>query len=247
VRISERQPIARIFTVQGESFYLDNNGLRLPLREKLSARVPVFTSFPSDKKKLSEPDSLLLSDLVSVGKFIVADSFWMSQVAQVDISPQGDFEIIPTIGDHTVSIGNADSLQSKFNRLYSFYKNAWLQNGINVYEKIDVQYNNQVVAIRKGSAKAIADSIKASQAMKNINSDTANVAALHEKVIEVRKDSARLAKPVIVTKTTGIDKKKNIIPVADNKTNKTTLSKVNQASPEMKKPLPKAVMKKVNG
>jgi cell division protein FtsQ len=53
VRIEERQPVARVFTLDGNSFYVDSGSLRLPLSEKLSARVPSFTGFPSNKTKLA--------------------------------------------------------------------------------------------------------------------------------------------------------------------------------------------------
>lgn len=161
VSIEERQPTARIFTNQGSSFYLDTAGIRLPLSEKISARVPVFTNFPSDKKIMSAGDSLLLKDVIKLGTFIMADSFWMAQIAQVDVQPNATFEIIPVIGDHVVAIGNADDLENKFNRLYTFYKEAWMQNGINKYEKLDVQFANQVVAIKKGMSKLKADTAKA--------------------------------------------------------------------------------------
>jgi cell division protein FtsQ len=165
VNIEERQPIARVFTVQGSSFYLDTAGVRLPLSDNLSARVPVFTNFPSDKKVMAHSDSMLMKDVVKLGSFIMADSFWMAQTAQINITTQGHFEMFPVIGDHTVALGNADDLEGKFNRLFTFYKQAWLQNGINKYEKLDVQFNNQIVAVRKGTAQAVVDSAKARQAV----------------------------------------------------------------------------------
>jgi cell division protein FtsQ len=165
VRIEERQPVARVFTMEGTSFYVDSGALRLPLSERISARVPVFTGFPSDKPILAKPDSALLLDLVLIGEHILADSFWMAQVAQVDITPQAHFELIPVIGDHTVDLGNAEDIGQKFARLYTFYRSAWLQNGINTYEKLDLKYNNQVVAIRKGTNKAKIDSAKAKEIM----------------------------------------------------------------------------------
>ena len=49
VEVYEREPIARIFTTAGNSFYIDSTERKLPLSDKMSARVPVFTGFP-DKK-----------------------------------------------------------------------------------------------------------------------------------------------------------------------------------------------------
>ena len=66
VNISEREPIARVFTMSGNSFYIDSTGLRLPVNENATARVIVFTSFPSDKKILSKPDSLVLNDVKTI-------------------------------------------------------------------------------------------------------------------------------------------------------------------------------------
>ena len=78
--------------------------MRLPLSEKLSARVPMFTSFPSERAHLSRPDSQLLASVKELAMFIQADEFWKAQVAQVDITPEG-FEMIPTVGNHIVTLG----------------------------------------------------------------------------------------------------------------------------------------------
>lgn len=168
VRIEERQPVARVFTMDGGSFYLDSGALRLPLSDKLSARVPIFTGFPSTKKILARPDSALLENIVRMGRYIMADSFWMAQVAEIDITPQSNFEMIPVVGDHTVVLGDAEDIDKKFKRLFTFYRQAWMQNGINTYETLDVQYNNQVVAVKKGIGKARVDSARAREAMASL-------------------------------------------------------------------------------
>ena len=234
VHIDERQPVARVFTLQGNSFYLDSGAMRLPLSEKLSARVPVFTGFPSDKNTLAKPDSLLLAGIVKLGQFISADSFWMAQVAQVDITPQAGFEIMPVIGDHVIAFGNADDISGKFKRLYTFYQKAWLQNGMNTYEKLDVQYDNQVVAVKRGTAKAMVDSAKAMQLLngmmaanemrlKDSAAGTVTKLTLVKKVTDSAAKhtnkpvvAAHMAKPVIKT---------NLPVVKSNKTSTKPLSK----------------------
>ncbi|MEN9685631.1 MAG: hypothetical protein RLZZ28_1417 [Bacteroidota bacterium] len=158
LQIVERQPVARVFTLEGNSFYLDSGSLRLPLSDKVYVKLPVFTGFPSDKAELAKPDSLLLNQIVKMSQYILADSFWMAQVAQVMITPKAEFELIPVIGDQVLVMGNADNLDRKFGYLHTFYQDAWLQNGMNTYEKLDVQYANQLVAVKKGSSKAALDS-----------------------------------------------------------------------------------------
>ncbi len=161
VKIEEREPIARVFTSAGSSFYLDSAGKKLPLSDTVTARVPMFTGYTADKPVLQHADSILQRSVLDISKYLVADSFWNAQVAQIDITPQGVFEMVPVLGDHIVTLGNANDLAGKFARLYTFYKSAWLQNGIGKYERIDVQFNWQVVGIKRGAVKPVVDSAKA--------------------------------------------------------------------------------------
>ncbi len=150
VKIEQRLPVARIFTASGNSFYIDKTGQRLPLRQLSVMRLPVFTGFPSDQEKLANPDSLLLNDILTFSKTIQQDSFYLAQIAQVNIAPNGDFEMVPTLGDHTVLFGSVDNLQDKLNRLYTFYKKVWVSSGINAYHVLDLRFDHQVVALKKG-------------------------------------------------------------------------------------------------
>ena len=198
IQIEERQPVARVFTMQGSSFYLDSAGVRLPLSDKLSARVPMFTGFPSDNIKLSKPDSVLLKDVVKLGRYILADSFWTAQVAQVDIEPGRQFELVPVFGDHVVSIGNAEELDAKFNRLYTFYKQAWLQHGIHYYEKINVQFDKQVVAVKKGMGGMRQDSTAALELIRQMTAPVEAMAVIpSEKSQPVKADSIAKPAPVV--------------------------------------------------
>jgi cell division protein FtsQ len=243
VWIEERQPVARVFTLDGNSFYVDSGSLRLPLSEKLSARVPSFTGFPSNKIKLAQPDSLLLNNIVKVGKYIMADSFWMAQVAQVDITPQSNFEMVPVIGDHIVVLGDAEDLDRKFKHLYTFYKSAWLQNGMNTYEKLDVQYSNQVVAVRKGTGKALVDSARAHELMQGFlvqsQMNMGDSAGINIPVAKPKVDSAAIkrAMPATVMPAVKTPAKTNSVTPSNNKAGKKTLTngKKSGAKKEVKK------------
>ena len=150
VRIEQRIPIARIFTASGNSFYIDKEGLQLPLKQLTVLRLPVFTNFPSDQEKLSKPDSLLLNDVLHFTQAVATDSFFMAQTAQVNIANNGDFELVPSVGDHLVLIGSVENIEDKLNRLYTFYKKVWVQSGLNAYQVIDCRFDNQIVALKKG-------------------------------------------------------------------------------------------------
>ena len=150
VNIEQRVPVARIFTVSGNSFYIDKVAQKLPLRQLSVLRLPVFTGFPSDLDKLSKPDSTILQNVLKFSSVIQKDSFFIAQVAQVNITPTGEFEMTPTIGSHTVLIGTVDQLEDKLNRLFTFYKKVLVPAGINAYEVLDLRFDHQLVALKKG-------------------------------------------------------------------------------------------------
>jgi len=181
VEVYEREPIARIFTTAGNTFYIDSSERKLPLSDKLSARVPVFTGF-IDKKVYSAKDSLLLTDIKNIATYIKNDPFWMSQVAQIDITPERNFELSPVVGNHLIRLGNGKDIGRKFNRLMIFYKQVLAQKGFDAYSIIDVQYSGQVVGTKRGSDKNKVDTVmlkrRVDEMLKQMQKQYDSVAAL---------------------------------------------------------------------
>ena len=150
VKVDQRAPVARIFSVDGESFYLDSMGYRLPLSAKLSAKLPVFTGFPATVKTWKTPsDKKMVKQIRELSLYLLNNSFWMAQVSQIDITPLREFEIIPTIGNHIVEFGDGSDYKKKFNRLFVFYKKVLAKTGMEKYERIKVQYENEVIGVKK--------------------------------------------------------------------------------------------------
>lgn len=168
VNVHEREPVARVFTATGTTFYTDRELTMLPLSDKFSARLPVFTGFPSDKKVLSGSDSSLLKAIKTISLAIQQDTFLMAMIEQVDITADGNFEMIPKIGNQVIVFGNGEDVEEKLSKLQLFYKEVMVQAGWNSYSVINVQYKNQVVAKRKDAADIEADAQRTLQIMKMI-------------------------------------------------------------------------------
>lgn len=164
VNILEREPVARIITKNGYSFYIDSSGYRMPLSKKMSVRLPVFTGFPADIARPKSTDSSLMEDIKNVSQHILKNEFWMAQIAQVEIGDDKNFEMIPTVGNHIIRFGNGENYKNKFKRLFSFYKLVVSKTGFDKYSCINLQYDKQVVGTKKGIITKI-DSV---QALKNI-------------------------------------------------------------------------------
>jgi cell division protein FtsQ len=132
----------------------------------------VFTGFPSDKAVLSQQDSALLKDILTVSVAIQKDSFNMAMIDQVDITSQRIFEMVPKIGNTIIVFGDATDVAAKFYKLQLFYKEVMVKTGWNKYSEINVQYNGQVVAKRKGAEDKSTDSLRTLQLMQAIAENT---------------------------------------------------------------------------
>ncbi|MCW3092661.1 MAG: hypothetical protein JWP81_3730 [Ferruginibacter sp.] len=168
VNVMEREPVARVFSTGGTTFYIDSSVAMLPLSDKFSARLPVFTGFPSDKKVLVKADSNLLRDIVTISEALQVNPFDMAMIDQVDITPLRTFEMIPKFGNTIIVLGDAKNVFEKLDKLRLFYKQVVVKAGWNKYSEINLQYSNQVVARRKGAEDVKADSLKTLQLMQII-------------------------------------------------------------------------------
>ncbi len=191
VSAEEREPIARIFTPGGSTFYIDSSNMMLPLSEKFSARVPVFTGFPSEAKVLSKADSNLLNDIKNISIQIQQDSFLMAMIDQVDITAQRNFEMIPKLGNQVIVFGDATDAVNKFKKLQLFYKKVMMKMGWSRYSIINLQYKNQVVAKIKGKDDVSADSLRTKQMMEVIAANAARYAedSIHTILQEEKKNN----------------------------------------------------------
>ena len=245
ITATERQPIARIFTTTGTSFYIDSAAKRLPLLQKMSVRVPVVTNYPY-AKKMKRLDSALLKEVKTLTAFVLNDPFWNAQVAQIDIISGKTFEIVPTIGNHIIRIGTGENLQGKFDRLYVFYKKVLSKTGFDHYSIIDVQFKDQVVATQKGASSKI-DSI---QLQKNIKELMEQAQKAQEAQLPMDIDSTvgNTTTQKVITKEPAKETTEKPMPGKLSNTTKTTTTKpgptLKKATAKSKSTVKKEVKKK---
>lgn len=167
IRISQCVPVARIYTVSGNTFYVDGSGKHLPVTGSFAADLPVFTGFPTDMARPDSADSVLFCQVVAISRFLSGSPFWKAQVSQVNILPGGHFEVIPTVGNALIELGSGDRIAEKFGKLMEFYRGALNQVGWGWYDTLNLAYEGQVVATRKKGGNPVVDSLMTSDSYGN--------------------------------------------------------------------------------
>jgi cell division protein FtsQ len=140
IKVKHREPAVRIIS-SSANFYLDKTGAKIPTSANYAANVLVATGYFSEKfaKEQLLPFVLYLND----------DEFWKAQAEQIHVEQGGKIVLIPQIGDHLIELGQLDDFQLKLRNMKEFYHQVMANDNWNKYEKINVEYNNQVIAKKK--------------------------------------------------------------------------------------------------
>lgn len=147
--INQRRPVVKVINKKGVSYYLDENGEKMPNSRNFSARVPVSTGFINDNNlDTGMPDSSLIHELFQLADFIDENPFWKAQVEQIYVNEVGEFELIPKVGNHVIELGKIDNLKQKLEDLFIFYKQGLRYVGWYKYKKISLKYNGQIVCTK---------------------------------------------------------------------------------------------------
>jgi cell division protein FtsQ len=164
IRLNLRKPIARIFNKYGQSFYMDEDGFLMNRSSLHTARVLVFSGAikdrfsPNSLTEIINNDSLKsirnLDDIYRISNYVCNDPILHKMIGQVYREKNGDFVLIPIVGDQKIILGTANSdedVKDKFDRILEFYKEAMPYEGWNKYSEISVKYEGQIVCRKRAN------------------------------------------------------------------------------------------------
>jgi cell division protein FtsQ len=146
IDVQQREPLVRIVNNSGVSYYLDMNGHKMPLSSKFTARVVVATGNVENTDSLNVSDSLL-----KLCRFIEADKFWKAQFEQIYVTGEGEFELIPKLGNHVIRFGTTGEMEAKFEKLMVFYKEVLKNFDAEGYRIINLKFKDQIVCTKTNS------------------------------------------------------------------------------------------------
>lgn len=159
VQVKQRRPIVRVMNVYNEGFYIDENGVLMPLSDKFSYKTLVangliFERYNSllntnmaDSTVAPElKKNLLLDDIFALARFVDKDSIWKAQIQQVYVDKE--IELIPRVGNQRIILGEIKELPEKFEKLNILYRKAMPKVGWNSYSIINLKFKDQVVCTK---------------------------------------------------------------------------------------------------
>ncbi len=162
LKVELRNPIARIFNSHGQSYYLNDDGFMMKPSSSHSARLLIFSGHIDDKFSSKSIDQIInndslksikkIDDIYRISSYVCKEALLSKLIGQVYLEKNGDFILIPIVGDQKIVFGSANSDQEvidKFNRLIVFYKEAMPYEGWDKYDQISVKYEGQIVCTKR--------------------------------------------------------------------------------------------------
>lgn len=161
IDVEQRIPVLRVINNRNESFYIDEEGVLMPLSEKHSAHVVVANgqireSYTKRKEKnvlsLTEDayvnENSILKDLYLLAVYINNNEFWNAQIEQIFVNRNNEFELVPRVGAHIIIFGEIDNYRDKFEKLSAMYEKGLRYSDWNKYSTINLKYKDQVVCTK---------------------------------------------------------------------------------------------------
>lgn len=141
IEIYQRRPIMRVFSSSSASYYMDEDGFKMTAIPGMRTHTLIVNG--------SVNSMVDHTSLISLCRHINSDSFWRAMIEQVYVTKKHEFVLIPRVGNHTVVFGTADDMQKKFDKLIRLYKDGWEKSEWNVYSKVDLRYEGQIVCTKR--------------------------------------------------------------------------------------------------
>jgi cell division protein FtsQ len=159
IDVKQRNPVVRIVNALGESYYIDEQGIFMPMSDKYSAQVPVangniFSKESEQKIRVEavKTDTTVhqsaIEKIFMMADFIRKNEFWNAQVEQIFLNEAGEMELFTRVGSQPVFFGDVNDMKEKFEKLYLFYKDGLSKTGWNEYKFIDLRYKDQIVCAK---------------------------------------------------------------------------------------------------
>ena len=134
--ITQRKPIARV--LDESSYYIDRQGLKMPLSEFYSARVPLLSGVRDEH----------LEEVFPLLKYIWEDEFLLQHVTGIERLPDGMYELGVRQLDFKVHFGRVTDIERKTKNFKAFYYKAMKDKKLHAYKKVDLQFEDQVVCTK---------------------------------------------------------------------------------------------------
>ena len=148
MEVELRKPVARIINNSGTHLYVDAQGNKFPTTRKHTAYVPLIRG-DFDETVVDTFACSTIESAIPVVNYIVQDSFWNAQIAEIVIQQSGALVLHQQVGEMKIEFGQPVRIEEKFLNLMDFYRQVLPEVGWKYYRTVDLKYKGQVIGRKR--------------------------------------------------------------------------------------------------
>ncbi|MDW8332361.1 MAG: cell division protein FtsQ [Cyclobacteriaceae bacterium] len=148
VEVNLRRAIARFIMPDGSGAFIAADGTVMPVPQRFAVRTVLITGPRSSQ--LMKMENIMQDEygmkLLNLLQTLHGDEFWRAQIAQLEILPGGKIIMHPQVGNQIIEFGQPELAEQKLKKLSIFFTRILPTRGWNRYHRVNVEYENQIVA-----------------------------------------------------------------------------------------------------
>lgn len=136
IRVKSSLPVKDSKGASVSDFYIDLDGELMPAQLGTAIRLPLVSGYVREKHILPLHD---------FAQYLKEKDFWSDEITQIYVRENGDIELIPRIGSHSILVGSFENIDEKLKHVRTFYKKVLPRKGWNAYRVINAKFDGQIV------------------------------------------------------------------------------------------------------
>ena len=128
--VKQRTPIARIIA-GNSSYYIDKQGVNIPLSDNYSARVLLISGIENDENT---------KEILPLITLILDDNFLEKEIIGIEKMKNNEYQFSVRSGDYKIDFGKLTKIDVKFKKLKAFYNKTFVDKTIQNYKTITLKY-----------------------------------------------------------------------------------------------------------
>jgi len=142
VSIEQRVPALR-FASGNRGFYIDREGVTIPLHPTYTAPVPVIEGAIPDMD--DEGSAAWAAGVLEMTDFISSSKTWKDRVEKICVGKGSDLEIRLDGSAERFILGEPDGIRDKFDRIGKYFASIVPAKGEGYYKSVNLKYNHQII------------------------------------------------------------------------------------------------------
>lgn len=144
IRVEQRQPILRVIA-GNDSYFVDSDRERMPIRESVTAQVPIAIGNIGQRMACNE--------LADLALWLGKNKYWAEKIRRINVHHSKHIDLIQSPDGTRIMIGDLSHYPEQLERLQTLYQKGFDQIGWQTYAEIDLRFDGQVVCRKQNNLK----------------------------------------------------------------------------------------------